>query len=300
MRRLRYLRLDVFTDRVLGGNPLAVFPDAEDLDPVTMQRVAREMNLSESTFVLPPGRPDADFRVRIFTPAVELPMAGHPTVGTAVALRRLGRLPGPRACFEEGVGPVPVELGEGEQPVVTMDQPRPEFGADPVDPEAVAAAVSLSRDDLAAELPIQLVSCGVPYLLVPVRDLAAAGLAQPRADRLEGLARKAGSGAALVFTRETTSDAAFHLRVFAPTEGVPEDPATGSAAGPLGAWALRHRVLEPGEGGTLRFACEQGLEMGRPSRIEVEIAGTPGGVAERVRVGGLSVAAGEGELWLDD
>ncbi|MGH9175821.1 MAG: PhzF family phenazine biosynthesis protein, partial [Vicinamibacterales bacterium] len=173
MRHLEYLQLDVFTSRRFEGNQLAVFPDGRELDPAAMQTIAREMNFSETTFILPPEQSDTDARMRIFTPGVELPMAGHPTIGSTFALAETGRIPSGRDhfVFGLGVGPTRVELTWERQALsfAWMDQPLPEFRPPVVSEEAVTHAVGV---DLAAStrtgLPIEEVSCGVPYLCLPL------------------------------------------------------------------------------------------------------------------------------------
>src|SRR5262245_32031298 len=180
MRRLRYRRIDVFTNRPFGGNPLAVFTDGDGLSPKTMQSIARELNLSETTFVMSPADPSHDHRVRIFTPAIELPMAGHPTIGTSFVLamdrlaERSERVTGLE--LEEGVGPISIGIEwEGDRPgFIEMQQPLPRFGPRFTDTGAIAEMLSLEATALTdTELPLEVVSCGVPFLFVPVRNLQA-------------------------------------------------------------------------------------------------------------------------------
>jgi trans-2,3-dihydro-3-hydroxyanthranilate isomerase len=307
-RRYRFVQLDVFTDRAFGGNQLAVFPAAEGLTDAQMQAIAREMNYSESTFVLPPTDPDALCRVRIFTPAAELPFAGHPTVGTAVALvRERGIAPGPdgqvRLLLELGVGtlPVDVQAGPASVPFAWMHQPRPAFEPWRGDPSRLAATLGLTPTDLEAEgLPLECGSAGVPFLYVPIRSLAAIGRARAGTDLADLLDASACRSGAYLFCLETqTAGAVAHARLFAPGVGVTEDPATGSAAGPLGAYLFRHGRITLGPDGIARARVEQGLEMQRPSRLEVEVEGTPEAV-RAVRVGGHAVLVAEGELLLDE
>lgn len=300
-----FATLDVFTDRAFGGNPLAVLFDARGLSDAAMQRIAREMNLSETTFVLPPSDPANHHRVRIFTPTAELPMAGHPTVGTAFALASRGAVDLARAKselrFELGVGPVPVEVecAEGRVVRATMRQPLPHFGEERRDREAIAAMLGL-REGQIASLPIQAVSCGVPFLIVPLRDAHAVAAARADAARCAALLDGFEAQEILCFTRECIADdARAHARMFAPRLGIAEDPATGGAAGPLAAYLDRYRVLERRELAS-GFVVEQGIEMGRPSRIEVRLSFGAQGEIAGVFVGGACVAMSEGTLTLGE
>ncbi len=308
MKTYRFIQVDVFTDRPFGGNPLAVFPEAEGLSMAEMQQIAREMNLSETTFVLPPEAPGADFKVRIFTPAKELPFAGHPVVGTHWALAHLGAVelkePVTQVAFELGVGVLPADLHvvEGKVARVVMTQGRPQF-LDVVGPTAASAL-----DDLAAGLglpleaiaaspwPPQVVSTGVPQLMVPVRSLAEVQQLGPSAlntTALNRACRAVGTECVMVFTTETEDPAStVHVRMFAPMLGVPEDPATGSANGALGAYLVKHGVV-PAEGETVYIVSEQGAEIGRPSKLYVEVD-HDNGDPHTVRVGGEVVLVVEG------
>ena len=207
--RLDYHLLDVFTDRQFGGNPLAVFPQPPpDLSPTLMQQIAQEMNLSEVAFVLPPADPAHDCRLRIFTPAAEVPMAGHPTVGTAYALAHLGRIAPLEArtelVFEEGVGPISVIIHadrQGKPAEVWMQQPIPQFSDRYSDRRAIADMLSLDESDLRTDAPLQVLSSGLPFLYVPVTTLAAMARIQLRTDRWQNLL--AGSKAQNVFVTTT-------------------------------------------------------------------------------------------------
>jgi trans-2,3-dihydro-3-hydroxyanthranilate isomerase len=302
MRRLIYHRVDVFTDRAFGGNPLAVFRNGRNLPDETMQAIAREFNLSEVTFLLPPADPACDYRVRIFTPDRELPMAGHPTVGTAFVLAR-EHIIGPgeggapvAVTFEEGVGPVPVRVEyEAGAPVsAEMRQPLPSFGPRSEDRRAVAEMLSLSEDDLDPALPVEVVSCGVPFLYVPVRGLDAARRARPRADLFERAAADGVPREVFVFTREVEhAGSNVHSRMFAPGLGITEDPATGAASGPLGSYFVRHGLA--GGDASVELVSEQGIEMGRPSFVRIRIE-REGERITGVRVGGRCHYMGEGFL----
>jgi trans-2,3-dihydro-3-hydroxyanthranilate isomerase len=308
MKKLRYHLVDVFTDRQFGGNPLAVFTDGAGLSGELMQLIAKEMNLSETTFVLPPADAANNFRVRIFTPAQELPMAGHPTVGTTFILARermlesSGRENAAGATtirLEEGVGTIPVEIDwkDGAADFIEMSQPLPTFGARVEDAAAVAGMISLDQSDIDDRFPVEIVSCGVPFLFVPLKSLDAARRARPRIDAIER-ALGALSHEVFVFTTETEFDGSgVHSRMFAPGLGVTEDPATGGASGPLGCYLLRHGVV-PVSGAELEITSEQGIEMGRPSFIRIRVA-HEGGRITRVRVGGRCRFVGGGHLELD-
>lgn len=302
MRRLLYHRVDVFTDRAFGGNPLAVFTNGRGLADETMQAIAKEFNLSEVTFVLPPSDPACDFRVRIFMPDSELPMAGHPTVGTAFVLAR-EHLMGPgtggseaRVTFEEGVGPIPVrvEYESGAPVSAEMTQPLPTFGPRLTDRRAAAALLSLDEADLDEALPVEVVSCGVPFLYLPLRGLDAARRARPRADLIERAAPDGVPGEVFAFTREVEhAGSTVHSRMFAPGLGIPEDPATGAASGPLGSYLVRYGVVSGGA--TAEIVSEQGVEMNRPSFVRIRIE-RDGERITGVRVGGRCHYMGEGFL----
>lgn len=298
--RCRYLHLDVFTDRKLEGNQLAVLPDARGLDAGLMQRVAREMAFSETTFVLPRENEDTDVRMRIFTPGAEVPMAGHPTIGSTFALAREGVIaPGrERFTFGLGVGPTPVDLQwrENRLAFAWMTQRPPAFGPAWGEPASLADALGVGAGALARGLPVQAVTCGLEFLLVPMRSRADVDQAALDTGRYEAACAAAGSSVLPVFlfsTEPAPEGATAYSRMFAPMFGVAEDPATGSASGPLGCYLVRHAVVT-GEAahGILSL---QGVAMGRPSRIHVDIDGTASGIT-RVRVGGTAVLVAEGEL----
>jgi trans-2,3-dihydro-3-hydroxyanthranilate isomerase len=303
MRRLHYHLVDVFTDRAFGGNPLAVVTNGRGVDDATMQAVAKEFNLSETTFVLPPDDPRHDWRVRIFTPGSELPMAGHPTVGTAFVLAREHLIPRAERevniIFEEGVGPVPVrvEFEGGEPSFAEMTQPLPRFGPRLDDRASVARTLSLEESDIEPALPVEVVSCGVPFLYVPLRTLDAARRARPRVDLIERASQAPGvPPQVFVFTRETEGPGStVHSRMFAPTFGITEDPATGAASGPLGSYLVRYGLVpcDP----SAEIVSEQGIEMGRPSYVRITIE-RQGDDITAVRVGGQCHFMGEGFIEL--
>lgn len=294
MTTLRYFQVDVFAARPLEGNPLAVFPEAAGLSDAQMQAIARELNLSETTFVTPPlGGGDA--RVRIFTPAVELPFAGHPSVGTACQLVRLGvvaaREPVTPVVLELGVGPtvVDVEVRAGEAVGATVHQGPPRFGAD-VPRERAAAVLGLALDDLHPDFAPAVVGTGLDYTVIPLRERDALarivldGEALPafEADFAEVYPCAFGDG-----------DPWIEARGLFPLCGIPEDPATGSAAGPLAAYFARAGILAPGEAKVVL----QGPYVGRPSRLTVSVAGAAGRIDD-VLVGGSVYPVLWGELTL--
>ena len=302
-RRYRYLHLDVFTNEKFGGNQLAVFPDAQGLTAETMQAVTREMNFSESTFILPAERPDTDIRMRIFTPGREMPMAGHPTVGSAFALALDGVIPSGRQrwVFGLNIGPTPVDIDwVADRPTfVWMTQRRPVFGPVVADVEAAARSVGVDvgaiRD---AGLPVQEVSCGVPFVFVPLPTRAAVDAAAPNLPAFDAMCEAAGvdNHAMFIFSRESGADGAtVYSRMFAPGLGVFEDPATGAASGPLGCYLVKHGVVPPEQAG--KILSLQGVKMGRPSWIHIAI-GLDGGEINNVQIGGEAVLVGEGELFL--
>jgi len=293
---LQYLHYDVFTEEPLTGNQLAVFVDGRGLSAGRMQALAREMNFSESTFVLPPETPGTDVRMRIFTPATEMPMAGHPTIGSAFALAQTGVIrPGTaRFVFGQGVGPVPVDLEwEGSRlRFAWMTQLNPTFGPPVGARDLIAAALGLGPEDLAPDLPVQQVSCGVPFLLVPLRSPEAVDRAVSDASACRRLAESAGI-ALPIFLFAVLPPATVHSRMFAPGFGIIEDPATGGASGPLGCYLVRHRLVS--HDAARSIVSNQGIAMGRPSRIHVAI-GERGGDIVEVKVGGTAVLVGTGEL----
>jgi trans-2,3-dihydro-3-hydroxyanthranilate isomerase len=298
--RNRFVTADVFTEQLFGGNPLAVLPDARGLDDAQMQKIAREFNLSETVFVLPPAAPAHTRRLRIFTPATEVPFAGHPTVGTALVLARLGEVPlqgaTTRIVFEEGAGPVPVTIGarDGQAAFAQLSAPRAPEILQERPAALVASALSLAPSDLvtAQGLP-RVASCGLPFLLVRLTNREA--LARARLNRSVWARHLEGTDAAhlFLFTDDTGDDEHdFRARMFAPGGGVEEDPATGSAAAALGGWLGGTAAMADG---TLRCVIAQGLEIGRPSRLEVEVD-KGGGAVAAIRVGGAAVLVSEGTI----
>lgn len=299
MRRLHYHLLDVFTDRAFGGNPLAVFTNGRDLTTETMQKIAREMNLSETTFVLPPDDPANHFRVRIFTPAIEMPMAGHPTVGTAyaLALEHMLEVSGTQTHLrlEEQVGLIPVtlDLRDGVPVMATMRQPLPTFGAEWADRQAIADLLSIDVSGIDPHLPLEVVSCGVPFLFVPITDGTTMERLRLRLDVWERTLKDFAAPSVFAFTRQTVlPTSTVHSRMFAPAMGILEDPATGAASGPLGCYLFKHGIVTDSP---VRVVSEQGFEMGRPSLIHIQIDHLANRITG-VHVGGQCVWMGEGYL----
>jgi trans-2,3-dihydro-3-hydroxyanthranilate isomerase len=292
-KRLPFTQFDVFTSRPLEGNPLAVFPNATGLSDDQMQAIAREMNLSETTFIFPREKAienQRGIRVRIYTVQEELPFAGHPTLGTAFAIRG-----------DSGAAEIRLELNVGTIPVRFEDQPdQPAFGEmtqiDPVfgmvhDRKKIAEVTGIALDDIAADLPVQTVSTGVPFTVLPLRDLAVAHRLAINHERASEYLTASGAKFFFCVTRETVDPTArLHARMLFYNG---EDPATGSASGCAAAWMVQHGVAKPDE----RVMIEQGIEMKRPSRIFVS-ASRPDDRVVNVRVGGNVVEVLRGELFI--
>ena len=335
VRQYRFLQLDVFTDKPFAGNPLAVFPDAEGLSDEEMMQIAREMNLSETVFVLKPKsdsatadgasetQPDVSNkngaqsssasvlrRLRIFTPTREIPFAGHPVVGTWNALAREGIVPLPangngwtRIHQEVGIGVLPVDIEFKDkhpwQVVMTQGKFETLNEVDDLHDQAeIARALGRPQEDLDESLPIQVISTGLSTLAVPIRSLADLRYCHVNAALLADVYTRLGATGCYAFTRETieVGAARAHARLFAPADNISEDPATGSAAGALGAYLVHHGAIrsEP-RAGKHSFVIEQGDFIHRPSRINLEVKGDTR-VVEEVRVGGPSVVVATGEV----
>ncbi|MFZ5817390.1 MAG: PhzF family phenazine biosynthesis protein [Bacillota bacterium] len=292
MRRLPYLWLDVFAAGPFSGNQLCVILDGSSLSSEEMQAIARETNLSETTFVLPPTTPGATYRCRIFTPGGELAFAGHPTLGTAAAVALHTRSAGARLVQQTTYGLTPVELIGWPDRLerVVMEAPTPAVVAEP-DPAAVARALNLTPEQITpGGLRPQAIRAGVSHLVIPVASPELLAGLQPDTPALTQLSRQLDVIGAYPFALLPTGGQAHaRARLFAPLYGIPEDPATGSAAAPLGHYLHSHGLMPPGANA---FWYEQGIEMGRPSRLWVEVS------AEGVRVGGEVVLLGEGEFQL--
>jgi trans-2,3-dihydro-3-hydroxyanthranilate isomerase len=303
--------VDVFASRPLTGNPLSLIPDADGLAESQMQAIAREFNQSETTFVLRPSvrsgsghsgsGPGATWRLRSFTPiGAEVFGAGHNALGAWLWLAAAGRVTvgpaggsGGRLTQEIGDEVLPVEVSRGDDGVVsvTMDQSAPEFGGVAADRAELAAALGLTAADLVPDQPAQVVSTGAGHLLVPLRDRAAVDRSRPVTERLAAVLRQAGGEGCYLYSRDPVDpgDAVAYTRFFNPTMGIAEDPATGTAAGPLVARLVAEGQVAPDGRPVI---VEQGFALGRPSRIRVSVAGP------RVRVGGSGLVVAEGTLAL--
>lgn len=301
VRRYPYAHLDVFTEQPLTGNQLAVFLEPAGLTADEMLAITREMAFSETTFVFPADSPGTDFRVRIFGLNLnrEIEVAGHPTIGTVFALAKQGLIePGRcRVVLALGIGPTPVELEwEGSHlKFAWMEQRAPEFGGTLTDPAAVAGALGIGADDIRhTSLPVQQVSCGAPFLLVPVTTRAAVDRAMLDRAAMGQLLDAAGlvRRGVFVFSLEPGDDGATaYSRMFG--FGVVEDPATGNASGPLGSYLVHHKVVPPERARYL--VSHQGVKMGRPSEVHIAVATSQARITS-VRIGGSAVLVAEGTL----
>ncbi len=293
MNSLCYYTLDVFTSRPFGGNPLAVFADAEGLDSALMQQIARELNLSETVFVGQNSSPDR-FAVRIFTPEQEIPFAGHPTVGTALLLNHLGRLSGDRLVLEEQVGDVAVSLITDNQSGALSARFRtarlPEIEPSPLTRRQAARLLGLEEAQVATT-PFSA-SCGLPFQMVELNDVDAVAAATLEMGLWKQLLADSSAPDIYLFCRKAGSDN-LRARMFAPASGIPEDPATGSAASAL-AGALA--AARP-EGSVQPRLIEQGIEMGRPSHIHTEVH-CDNGQLQAIYVTGEAVVISRGEFLL--
>jgi trans-2,3-dihydro-3-hydroxyanthranilate isomerase len=297
MTRIPFAWVDVFADRPLEGNPLAVVPDAESLDESTMRRIAREFNQSETTFLLKPTEGDADWHLRSFTPAGhEVTGAGHNALGAWWWLAVSGRLTlregrnGFRQRIASHVLPVDVAFAEGAVHSIAMQHAAPRFGKTVSDAALLAEAVGLDEKELLPEgRAAQVVSTGAAHLLIPVRDRCAIERANPDSAKLLSILRASGGEGAYLFCRDVVHPgSAAHARFFNPTVGIVEDAATGTAAGPLAAWLVKQGLVQEG-----RVRIEQGFTMGRPSLIEIEIHGNA------VTISGRGCLSAEGLLRVD-
>jgi trans-2,3-dihydro-3-hydroxyanthranilate isomerase len=285
---LHYRVVDVFTTKALEGNPLAVFMDASQLDETVMQSIAREMNLAETAFILPPDNRANAARVRIFTPRKELLFAGHPTIGTSFVLLNEGMVPQDCESFvlEEKIGPVQIWLENGERPMIWLRTP-PIAEGKLYEQSLCAHALGLAEDDLLNLAP-QLLNAGNPTLFIALTNEKAVDRARLDLQGMKDL-RNGADEPFCVFVFARTREGVYS-RMFAPDYGVPEDPATGSSTGPLAAFMIKHGLI--GDVSGTRFISEQGTQMGRRSLLHVKIAGYRG--AEGIYVGGhvIPIAAG--------
>ena len=303
MPNIRYITTDVFTNLRFGGNQLAVIPDASGIPEELLLPICREFNYSETTFVYPPEQPGHTRRVRIFTPGGEVPFAGHPTVGTAVVLAAIGEIPmidgEARIIFEENVGPVPVVIRDahaGGGWAQLSAAKMPELGPPLPSRGVFARMLGLETNDVLAtsEKP-QAVSCGLPFCIVPLASVDAVSRAHVKVDRWEETLANAWASMIWVYAADPEGgDHHYRARMFAPGINVPEDPATGSAAVTFAGYlAARARTRT----GTLKWTIDQGGEMLRPSRLEIEADKVDGAVTA-LRVGGAAVLVAEGTMAL--
>ncbi len=303
-RSLPFYTADAFAEEPFGGNPVAVIPDATDLTEREFQQIAREMNLSETVFVVPPTDPAAIVKLRIFTPTQEIPFAGHPVIGTFFVLSALQKFPltqpVTRYVFECNIGLFPVELhvANGQVDNVIMTQPKPQFlgTAESIqDLYEVSRALGMNKTAIAeTHLPIEVVSTGLPVVIVPVRTLTAVKSIQADPAGITEVCDKLGANGIMVFTPVTVEEwADVHTRMFAAPIGIWEDPATGSASGALGAYLVKNGVVDVGP--TTEVFMEQGYEIDRPSRITVQVFSDDDAIQE-IKVGGQAVMVAEGKL----
>ncbi len=303
-KRLQFYQADVFTDEPFGGNPVAVFPDADGLTDEELQRIAREMNLSETVFVFPPTDQAAVVKMRIFTPTQEIPFAGHPVIGTFFVLGSLGRLalrePVTRVLQECNLGlfPVDIHTHDGVIERVVMAQPTPQFLDVIEEPEAlfaIARALGISKSAITeTRFPVQVVSTGLPVIIVPVRTLTAVRSIVPDVAAIAELSQQYGANGMMVFSTMTVEQSStVHTRMFAPLIGIVEDPATGSASGALGAYLVQHGVVDIRP--ETEIIAEQGYEIDRPSRILIQVNSDDDAI-QGVMVGGESVLVVDGTL----
>lgn len=294
LRQYRYRTVDVFTRRQFEGNPLAVFLDGADLATEQMQRIAAELNLSETVFVCAATLPGCVARLRIFTPRKEMDFAGHPTVGSGYILLTEGLVPASAAYFhvQENVGAILIRVDPGEVPMFWLTTPEIREGPT-VAPQVAAALLQLREEDLLGPAP-QILNAGNPTLLIPVRDVTALDRAE-LAQEVWRKFKQERPDPLCVFAFTPRPEGAYS-RMFAPDYGIAEDPATGSSTGPLAAYMMRHK-LAPTAAGT-KLISEQGTKMGRRSFLHIAIDGERG--SDGIRVGGEVTPVLEGRLILTE
>jgi trans-2,3-dihydro-3-hydroxyanthranilate isomerase len=303
-RAVKFYQADVFTHTVFGGNPVAVIPEAGGLTDREMQKIAREMNLSETVFVLPPTSPAAQFRLRFFTPTREIAFAGHPVIGAFYVLAHIGRIPlsepVTRVHQETLIGVFSVDLfvREGRIRMILMVQPKPEFlgVVEPLrDLFEVAKAIGVPKTKITGTgLPVEIVSTGFPVMVVPIRTLTAVSAATPNIALINNICEQHKAQGVMIFSMVTVEEeSSVHTRMFASQIGVVEDPASGSATGALGAYLVKNGLVDVGP--TTEIISEQGYEVDRPSRLVVHVHSDDDEI-QSVQVGGQAVVVIEGVL----
>lgn len=303
MREFHYELIDVFTKEQFGGNQLAVFKNAAGLTAAEMQKITQELNLSEATFITKSSEDRAT--VRIFTPSREVPIAGHPTIGTGYILARDGLIAteagGNSFIFDELIGEIPLKIFKQDKKIKTVEmiQPIPAFKEIFQDKKAISSLLSIDSEDISDRAPMQVVSSGVPFLFVPVKSLAAMKQIKFRQDLWEKeLLAKELAVDLFVYTDETIApEATIHSRVFGPTMGISEDPATGAASGPAGAYLAHYDLVSPDTSGKYAIISEQGIEINRPSQINIKVEKDQEGI-KFVSIAGSSVDVGRGTIIL--
>jgi len=285
---------DVFSNRIFTGNPLAVVTNAEGLTTEQMQNIAREFNLSETSFIISADK--ADFRARYFTPKREVPMAGHPTIGTVFSLWNSGKIAADEIGLElkAGIFPIKLEYNASGLQKVWMNQGFPKILNPLVDKKQTAKALGLDVDDIVADLPLQVVSAGLEFLLVPLNSLAALARARLNQHLLPSVLPN-NHRAVFAFSIESIADKTIRSRMFAEVLGIAEDPATGSAHGPLGLYLAEHNLLRF-ENDIAEFVSHQGVEMARPGKICVRVKKQQ--EKYQIEIAGQAVLLGKGQLYL--
>ena len=300
VKTIKFQLIDVFTSEPFGGNPLAIFDHADDLNADQMLKIAKELNLSESVF-LSKAKPETDIQMRIFTPAMELPTAGHPSIGTAYYLLQQKKI-SPQKPTELhlgqkiGVLKVQYENNNGDISKILMEQPLPKFEQTFKDKHLVASLLSIMEDEIEDDFPCRIVNCGNPFLIIPIKSLAS--IQKLRLDHalFTEILDEIFITGVLAFTLETIEPHHItHSRMFAPHIGVTEDPATGSAHGPLACYLHNYNMRDL----TKVSIGEQGYEMGRESQIKMKIVQEEGKIS-KVLVGGSCVYVGKGEITIPE
>lgn len=297
MKKAIYYLLDVFTERKYGGNQLAIFPEAKNIPGELQQTIAKELNLSETVYLFPKDE-KGQYPMRIFTPESELPTAGHPSVGTAFYLAREIEHKANKPLeiiLSQKIGPVKarIEFKKNLPNLVTISLAPPVFGEIFEDRQIFAELISLKEEDL-MNTPVQIVSCGIPYVIIPVKHIRSIKNCRMRLDIWDKVKEIVDHAFVYAFApegEESSSD--LHGRMFAPEAGIPEDPATGSANAPLGAYVVYYKIKKS------PIVSEQGYEINRPSKIFIEVKNDKNGLPTSVDIGGKCQFIGKGEIYLD-